>query len=53
MVFMFKKAVALNSAFSDFITSREAMLVSSGTIRFYNTTAKKFIKWLDVEGIGI
>jgi site-specific recombinase XerD len=46
---MFIKAITLIEAFSDFITSREAMLVSSGTIRFYKFTAKRFIEWVDVN----
>jgi site-specific recombinase XerD len=49
MVFMFNKVVTINDAFLDFLTSREAMLVSSGTIRFYKFTAKRFVEWLDVE----
>jgi len=48
---MFKKAVTLNDAFLRFLTSREAMLVSPGTIRFYKFTAKKFIEWVNVKSI--
>ena len=46
---MFKKAVTLIDAFEDFITSREAMLDSPGTIRFYKLTAKSFVEWLNLE----
>ena len=34
---------ALNDAFTDFILSRQAMLCTPLTMKFYNTTAGKFV----------
>lgn len=42
---------ALHDAYTDFILSRQAMLCSPQTIRFYNYTAGKFIKYLEKNGV--
>lgn len=42
----------LNDAYTDFILSRQAMLCTPGTIRWYNFTAGRFIKWLIENGIN-
>lgn len=46
-----EKATALDEAYTDFILSKEAILVSKGTIKFYNGTTLRFIHWLKQGGI--
>lgn len=36
--------------FDDFLLSRQAMMVSAGTLKFYRTTAGEFIRWLVHKG---
>ena len=42
---------ALHDAYTDFILSRQAMLCSPQTIRFYHFTAGKFVQYLEESGI--
>ena len=42
---------ALQDAYTDFILSRQAMLCSPKTIRFYHFTAGRFIKYLEENGV--
>ena len=42
----------LDDAYTDFILSRQAMLCSPGTLRFYKFTAGKFVEWLKNNGIN-
>ena len=42
---------ALEDAFLDFLLSREAMLCSPATMKFYKFTGGKIIEWLTNEGI--
>jgi len=44
-------SVALQDAFTDFMLSRQAMLCTSETLRFYRNTAGKFLKWLEDRGV--
>jgi integrase/recombinase XerD len=49
-----KRAVAsyaLQDAYTDFILSRQAMLCSPKTIRFYHFTAGRFVKYLEENGV--
>ncbi len=46
-----KPCEALEDAFLDFLLSREAMLCSSATMKFYKFTGGKIIEWLAFEGI--
>lgn len=49
-----EKAVAsreLEDAWTDFLLSREAMLVSVNTLRTYNYTAGRFVAWITAESI--
>ena len=41
----------LQDAYTDFILSRQAMLCSSKTIRFYHFTAGRFVKYLEDNGV--
>jgi integrase/recombinase XerD len=41
----------LLDAYTDFILSRQAMLVSPGTLRWYGFTAGRFCKWLETQGV--
>ena len=43
---------ALQDAYTDFILSKQAMLCSSKTIRFYHYTAGRFVKYLEDNGIA-
>lgn len=40
----------LRDAYTDFILSRQAILCTPATIRFYNFTAGKFVQWLENQG---
>lgn len=42
---------ALQDAYTDFILSRQAMLCSPKTIRFYHFTVGRFVKYLEENGI--
>ncbi len=42
----------LDDAYTDFILSRQAMLCSPGTLRFYKFTAGKFVEWLKSNSIN-
>ncbi len=42
---------ALQDAYTDFILSRQAILCSPSTIRFYNFTAGRFVKYLEDNGV--
>jgi len=42
----------LNDAYTDFVLSRQAMLCSPGTMRFYKFTAGKFVEWLISNSIN-
>ncbi|MBU2578412.1 tyrosine-type recombinase/integrase [Patescibacteria group bacterium] len=42
---------ALQDAYTDFILSRQAMLCSPKTIRFYHFTAGRFVKYLEDNGV--
>ena len=42
---------ALQDAYTDFILSRQAMLCSPKTIRFYHFTAGRFVKYLEENGV--
>lgn len=44
-------SIALQDAYTDFILSRQAMLCSEQTLKWYGFTAGKFIKWLQGNGI--
>jgi integrase/recombinase XerD len=46
-----KPCEALDDAFLDFLLSREAMLCSPATMKFYKFTGGKIIEWLSNEGI--
>ena len=41
----------LQDAYTDFILSRQAMLCSPKTIRFYHFTAGRFVKYLEETGV--
>lgn len=41
----------LQDAYTDFILSRQAMLCSPKTIRFYHFTAGRFVKYLEENGV--
>ncbi len=41
----------LQDAYTDFILSRQAMLCSPATLRFYSFTAGKFMLWLEQNGV--
>jgi integrase/recombinase XerD len=41
----------LQDAYTDFILSRQAMLCSPATLRFYSSTAGKFMQWLEQNGV--
>ncbi len=41
----------LQNPYTDFILSRQAMLCSPSTLRFYSFTAGKFMQWLEQNGI--
>jgi len=41
----------LQDAYTDFILSRQAMLCSPKTVRFYHFTAGRFVKYLEDDGI--
>lgn len=41
----------LLDSYTDFILSRQAMLVSPGTLRWYGFTAGRFCKWLESQDI--
>jgi len=41
----------LRDAYTDFILSRQAMLCSPKTIRFYHFTAGRFVKYLEDNGV--
>jgi len=43
---------ALLDAYTDFISSRQAMLRNSKTIRFYPFSAGKFVKHLEENGVS-
>ena len=43
-------SVALQDAYTDFILSRQAMMCTPGTIRFYNYTAGRFVHWGEQNG---
>lgn len=47
-----KPCEALDEAFLDFLLSREAMLCSPATMKFYIFTGGKIIEWLVNEGIA-
>lgn len=40
----------LYSTYEDFILSRQAMMVSATTIKFYNITAGRFVRWMVQQG---
>ncbi len=42
----------LQDAYTDFILSRQAMLCSPKTIRFYHFTAGRFVKYLEENGVS-
>lgn len=44
-------SIALHDALTDFILSRQAMLCSTGTMRWYGYTAGRFLQWLEGQGI--
>lgn len=44
-------SVALQDAYTDFILSRQAMLCSPTTIRWYGFTAGRFIQWVSENGV--
>jgi site-specific recombinase XerD len=46
-----KPCEALDDAFLDFLLSREAMLCSPATMKYYKFTGGKIIEWLGNEGI--
>jgi len=46
------ETVHLDDAYTDFILSRQAMLCTPGTLRWYGFTAGKFIKWLKENGVN-
>lgn len=43
---------ALQDAYTDFILSRQAMLCSPQTVRFYHFTAGRFVKYLEENGVA-
>jgi site-specific recombinase XerD len=45
-------SVALLDAWTDFILSRQALLRSENTIKFYQFTAGRFVRWLIDQGAG-
>ena len=47
-----RKVVALGEIYNDFILSKKSILVSDGMIRFYDFTAKRFVGWLEKEGVN-
>jgi integrase/recombinase XerD len=44
-------AVELLDAYTDFILSRQAALLSENTIKFYQYTAGLFVQWLQTQGV--
>ena len=44
-------SVKMQDAFTDFWLSRQALLVTPGTLRFYHFTAARFVSWLESQGI--
>ena len=44
-------SVALQDAWTDFILSRQAALLSENTIKFYQYTAGRFVLWLKRQGV--
>jgi site-specific recombinase XerD len=45
-------SVALQDAYTDFILSRQAALVSKNTLLYYKFTTGLFIQWLEEQGIA-
>ena len=46
-----KKSVAVEDAFSDFITSRKAMNLTNQTVQSYNGTLKPFLSFCKDQGV--
>ncbi len=46
-----KKSVAVETAFTDFITSRKAMNLTEQTIHSYNGTLKPFLSFCKNQGV--
>jgi site-specific recombinase XerD len=44
-------AVALLDAYTDFILSKQAALLSENTIKYYQYTCGRFVQWLQSQGI--
>ena len=45
------RTLALRDSYTDFILSRQAMLCASGTIEFYDHTARKFLLWVESQNV--
>ena len=41
----------LQDCYLDFILSRQAMLCTPRTMKFYRDTLEKFLEWLEKEGV--
>ena len=44
-------SVALQDAYTDFMLSRQAILCSQQTMKWYGITAGKFVKWLEDNNV--
>jgi site-specific recombinase XerD len=45
-------STALIDAYTDFMLSRQTMRCTPGTLTFYNSTAGKFLEWLEGQSIS-